>query len=197
VPHCLVWADKGTTSCYHDSVIAAMRMAAERDDLYFNVGKWKREMSIFGVGPRIMGTALWYAIVAGLATWLWPDVCLVRAIPYQVFVAVGVLLLLIGIPMLAVAGRAVHIAHKSDKLATTGFFGVVRNPIYSAWIVFVIPGLVLLTHSWPLFLTPLVAYVAFKATIWREYEYLERQFGDAFRQYTAQVNELFPFPRWK
>ena len=55
----------------------------------------------------------------------------------------------------------------------------------------------LLTHSWPLFLTPLVAYVVFKATIRQENEYLERHFGDAYRTYKAQVNELVPFPRRK
>jgi protein-S-isoprenylcysteine O-methyltransferase Ste14 len=37
-----------------------------------------------------------------------------------------------------------------------------------------------------------VAYVVFKATIRRENEYLEDRFGDAYRQYKSQVNELVP-----
>ncbi len=88
-------------------------------------------------------------------------------------------------------------AYNSDTLATTGIFGIVRNPVYSAWIVFIIPGLVLLSRSWPLMLTPLVAYCVFKARIWRENDYLEKRFGEAHRQYKVQVNELFPFPRRK
>jgi protein-S-isoprenylcysteine O-methyltransferase Ste14 len=173
--------------------------AAERGDcrVQGRLTEQERRMSIFGVGPRIVGTALLYAVAAGLATWSWPEACLIRAIPYPVFVTVGVLLVLIGVPMLAVAGRAVTVAYKLDKLATTGIFGVVRNPIYSAWIVLIIPGLVLLTHSWPLLLTPLVAYIVFKATIRRENEYLEKRFGDAYRRYGTEVCELIPFPRRK
>ena len=90
-----------------------------------------------------------------------------------------------------------RLAYNLDKLATTGIFGIVRNPIYSAWIIFIIPGLVLLSRSWPLFFTPVVAYVIFKARIGRENEYLEQHFGDDYRTYKAQVNELVPFPRRK
>lgn len=156
-----------------------------------------REISRWGVGPSIVVSAGAYAAVAGLATWLWPDICMVTAVAHIAFVVAGIVLLVIGIPMLVVAGRAVTVAYNAHKLATTGIFGLTRNPIYSAWIVFIIPGLVLLTRSWPLMLTPLVAYMVFKARIGRENEYLERQFGDEYRKYRAEVNELVPFPRIK
>ena len=155
-----------------------------------------RELSRWGVGPSIMVSAGAYAAVAGLATRLWPNVCLVTAVPPTVFLVAGIVLLVIGVPMLVVAARAATMAYNSDKLATTGIFGIVRNPIYSAWIVFIIPGLMLLTHSWPLFLTPVVAYVVFKTTIRRENDYLERHFGDDYRRYKVEVNELVPFPRF-
>lgn len=156
-----------------------------------------REMSRWGVGPSILLPMGAYAAVVGLATWLWPDVCLVTAVPRMVFLVAGIVLLVIGVPMLVVAGRALTIAYNSDKLATTGVFGLTRNPIYSAWIVFIIPGLVLMSRSWPLFLTPVMAYLVFKARIGRENEYLEKRFGDDYRAYKAQVNELVPFPRRK
>ena len=154
-----------------------------------------REMSRWGVGPRILLSAGAYAAIAGLATWLWPHVCLVTAIPYVVFLITGIMLLVVGIPMLVVAGKAAMLAYNSDKLATTGIFGLVRNPVYSAWIVFNIPGIVLLTRSWPEFLTPLVAYLVFKAKIGQENEYLAKRFGEAYKRYKAEVNELIPFPR--
>jgi protein-S-isoprenylcysteine O-methyltransferase Ste14 len=113
-----------------------------------------------------------------------------------VFLVAGIVLLGIGIPMLVVAARTATIAYNSDKLATTGIFGLTRNPLYSAWIVFIIPGLVLLSRSWPLFLTPVVAYLIFKARIGRENEYLEKRFGEDFRKYKAEVNELIPVPRF-
>jgi protein-S-isoprenylcysteine O-methyltransferase Ste14 len=156
-----------------------------------------QEMSRWGVGPSIGLPVGAYAAIAGLATWLWPEVCLVTVVPRTAFLVAGMVLLVIGVPMLLVAARALTTAYNSDKLATTGIFGLTRNPIYSAWIVFVIPGLVLMSRSWPLFLTPVVTYIVFKARIRRENEYLERHFGDDYRTYKAQVNELVPFPRRK
>jgi protein-S-isoprenylcysteine O-methyltransferase Ste14 len=138
-----------------------------------------------------------YAIVAGLVTRLWPDICLVTVVPRIVFLVAGVVLLVIGVPILLVAARTAMTAYNADRLATTGIFGIVRNPVYSAWIIFIIPGLVFLSRSWPLFLTPVVAYMVFKARIGRENEYLEKRFGEDYRKYKAQVNELVPFPRRK
>jgi protein-S-isoprenylcysteine O-methyltransferase Ste14 len=81
------------------------------------------------------------------------------------------------------------------NLATTGIFGLVLHPIYSDWIVFLIPGLALLSWSWPILLTPVVAYAFFKLSIRKEDQYLEKHCGQAYRDYKAQVNELFPIPR--
>jgi len=99
--------------------------------------------------------------------------------------------------MLVVAGKAATVAYSSDKLATTGIFGLTRNLICSAWIVFTVPGLVLISRSWPLFFMPVVAYIIFKIRIRRENEYLERRFGDRYRKHKAKVNELLPFLRRK
>jgi protein-S-isoprenylcysteine O-methyltransferase Ste14 len=154
-----------------------------------------REISRWGVGPSIVLSAGAWAAVAGLATWLWPELCMLKTVPFSVCLVAGIVLLIVGIPMLVVAARAATLAYNSDSLATTGIFSLVRNPIYSAWIVFIIPGLVVLSRSWPLLLTPLVAYIVFKIRIRRENNFLERHFGDDYRKYKAQVNELIPFPR--
>ena len=66
--------------------------------------------------------------------------------------------------------------------------------IYSAWTVFILPGIALLSRSWPVLLTPLVAYTVFKLSIRREDEYLQQRFGDAYPEYRARVNELIPVP---
>ncbi len=153
-----------------------------------------REISRWGVGPSIIVAAGAYAILVGLASWAWPEVCSIPAAPYCVLLVLGIVLLGIGVPMVVVAGKAATIAYNSDKLATTGIFGLVRHPIYSAWIVFIIPGLVLLSRSWPLLLTPLVAYIVFKTRIRREDHYLEQMFGEDYRQYRITVNELLPWP---
>ena len=152
-------------------------------------------MSRWGVGPSILMTALSYIVLASTVTNHSPEVCLIRAIPYQVFLVAGTLLLAIGVPLLVVALIALNRNYDRDQLATGGIYGIVRNPIYSAWVVFLIPGLVFLSPSWPLLLTPLVTYIAFKATIAREEAYLEERFGDTYRKYRSEVRELLPFPR--
>jgi protein-S-isoprenylcysteine O-methyltransferase Ste14 len=125
----------------------------------------KKRMPIWGVGPKIMVPTFAYLGVAGIATYLWPAVCLVSAVPYAFLLVPGVVLLAIGLPMLFVAVVSVKVAYKKDELATTGIFGIVRNPIYAAWIVFDIPGLVLLLRSWPMFFAPFLAYGLFKMLV--------------------------------
>ena len=154
-------------------------------------------MTIWGVGPKIMVPTFGYLVVAGIATYFWPAVCLVHAIPYVFFLVPGVVLLAIGLPMLVFAVVSVKAAYKRDELATTGLFGVVRNPIYAAWIVFNIPGLVLLVRSWPMFVAPFLAYGLFKVLVSKEERYLEERFGQAYLDYRSRVNEIIPFPRFR
>jgi protein-S-isoprenylcysteine O-methyltransferase Ste14 len=116
--------------------------------------------------------------------------------PYAVFATVGGILLALGMPMLLTAGITLRPAYNRDELVTSGVFAVVRHPIYSAMIVLNLPGIALLTRSWPLFLMPLVAYTVFKLLIHREDEYLERRFGQAYLDYRARVNEVIPLPRF-
>ena len=86
-------------------------------------------------------------------------------------------------------------AFQRTELVTTGIFGIVRNPIYSAWIIFIIPGLVIYSRSIPALLTPFVAHLAFKFSIHVEEEYLEEKYGQAYREYRSRVNEIIPWPR--
>jgi protein-S-isoprenylcysteine O-methyltransferase Ste14 len=137
-----------------------------------------------------------YGLVAGAATYTWPDACLLRWPPYAVFATAGGILLALGVPMWLTGAISVMRAYNRDQLVTSGVFGLVRNPVYSAMIVLNLPALALLTRSWPLFLMPLVAYAVFKRLIHREDEYLERRFGQAYFDYRARVNEVIPIPRF-
>jgi protein-S-isoprenylcysteine O-methyltransferase Ste14 len=118
-----------------------------------------------------------------------------RFLPGATFAAVAGTLVVLGAAMLVVALRGCARAYNRNQLVASGIFALVRHPIYSAWIVSIVPGLALLSRSWPMLLTPLVAYIAFKRLIHHEDEDLERQFGDAYLNYRARVNELFPIPR--
>jgi len=58
----------------------------------------ENRLSRWGIGPRIIVGAGGYMVLAGIATYLWPDICLLRFIPYWVLRVVGGILLTIGIP---------------------------------------------------------------------------------------------------
>ena len=151
-----------------------------------------RELSRWGVGPQIAISLLLATLLGGAATWLWPEVCVVRASPRYVTIPCGAVLLAVGLSIWLLSVPAVMRAYSDDRLATTGVFGLVRNPVYSSWIVFNLPGIALLCRSWPLLLPSLVGYVLFKRLIHREDEYLQQRFGEAYRTYRSDVPELFP-----
>lgn len=160
--------------------------------------KMQDRLSRWGVGPRIALAALTYAALAGATTRRWPDACRILFVPYSVFVSLGSLVLVIGVAMLVFAARSATKAYNHDQLVLSGVFALVRHPIYSAWIVLILPGLALFSRSWPQMLTPLVACTVFKLSIRREDEYLRQRFGDVYLDYRARVSELIPIPRlWR
>ena len=149
-------------------------------------------MSKWGIGPRITVAMLLAALLAGIATWLWPSVSTVRVLPQYVAIPCGLILLAVGLPLWRFGVPAVMRAYQSDRLVITGVFGMVRNPIYAAWIVFNVPGIALVYRSWLLLLPSLVGYLLFKKYIRHEEAYLEDRFGDAYRTYKAAVPALLP-----
>ena len=153
-------------------------------------------LSRWGVGPRIIGSALLYAAAAVSATYRWPEYCIVPLLRSDVVTAIAVIMLAAGVAMWAVSAVTVMQAYNRDQLVTGRTFALVRHPVYSAAIVLMVPACALLTRSWPLLLTPVVAYTVFKLLIHREDEYLEQRYGQSYRDYRARVNELFPIPRF-
>ena len=154
-------------------------------------------LSFYGVGPKIMIPSLSTTLLAGVATRYWPEICIVHIVPRQVSILGGILLLIIGVAIWLIAGHSVLSAYREDRLVTSGLFGVVRNPIYSAWIVFIFPSIALLCQSWPFLLPSFVGYILFQRLIHRENEYLEKRFGEAYHVYKDEVNALIPFPKKK
>jgi protein-S-isoprenylcysteine O-methyltransferase Ste14 len=155
-----------------------------------------QRMTHFGVGPKIFLPGIAYDIVAGLATHYWPDVFLVRSVSGSILAGAGIVLLILGIPMWAIAVWTIVRAFSRGELVTRGVYGLVRHPIYSAWIVFIFPGIALLCRSWLMLPASLVSYVIFKLLIKREDRYMEEKFGKAYLDYRSRVNEIIPIPRF-
>lgn len=148
--------------------------------------------SIWGVGLKLFSSTGLYAIVSSLLTRFWPGTFVVTSIPYHYFVWAAIVLLGIGIPFLIVSARQLAAKFYTGALITDGLFARSRNPLYAAWILWIIPGLALLSSSSLVFLTPLISYLLFKIMILEEEEYLTNHFGQAYLDYKSRTNPLWP-----
>lgn len=150
-----------------------------------------KPMTMFGIGPRWGLISLAYgALVYVLA----------RVFPVLTFPAglhpglniLGVLLILIGLPYYLLAVRAMTRAFKAGELVTTGVYAICRHPLYGSWIVFLAPGIVLLTHIWLALSVPVVMYLVLRIMAREEEAYLAATFGERYLRYKATVPFVSP-----
>jgi protein-S-isoprenylcysteine O-methyltransferase Ste14 len=118
--------------------------------------------------------------------------------PRPLGIGIGCALLVAGSVMLVSSGKAIVDAFRKGELLTTGVCRLSRNPLYSAWILFIFPGIGFILQWWLLFGASILAYVYFKLTIKKEREYVIKTFGQQYIYYERDVNcfvELLPWPR--
>lgn len=127
-----------------------------------------KRLSRWGVGPKIVVSVVACGLMAWAATNLWPERCSMDWLPRSVSVVPGTILVAFGLPLWVAAAVSVMRAYNCDQLVISGVFRLCRHPLYAAWIVLLLPGIAILTRSWPFLLMPLVAYGVFKALIGRE-----------------------------
>ena len=68
-----------------------------------------------------------------------------------------------------------------------GPFRISRNPMYLQMLLVCIGFAIALWNVWILLLTPLAAWLLLRLAILPEEAYLERKFGDAYRDYARRV----------
>ena len=99
---------------------------------------------------------------------------------------------MIGIPFFIISVFAINRAHNSGKLVTEGIYRCCRHPLYAAWVVFIVPGIVLLADSWIGLTIPLVMYVLLHILVKKEEIYLEERFGEEYVEYKKRVPAVLP-----
>ena len=75
---------------------------------------------------------------------------------------------------------------------TEGVYAYTRNPMYAAFILFLIPALSLLMNDVLIILTSAILYAVFRINIGKEEDFLQRQFGEDYRRYAEKVPRLIP-----
>jgi protein-S-isoprenylcysteine O-methyltransferase Ste14 len=86
-------------------------------------------------------------------------------------------------------------AFPKGRLATSWAYGVCRNPIYSSFIVFVLPALSLLTLTWVYFGVAAFLYAGVRIFIGKEEKQLLQVFGDEYAGYLGRVSRILPFAK--
>ena len=158
-------------------------------------GQVPGRITAFGIGPRLALSMLPYSVLAlGVHIDL-PHFGRMTAKSSPVFLVAGAALIAGGILLWALGERVVIRAFRAGRLQTSGIYALVRHPMYSAALIFVIPGVALLLRSWPILSVAAGAYLAFRFLVRREERYLQDKFGQEFTDYRARVNAVVPLPR--
>jgi protein-S-isoprenylcysteine O-methyltransferase Ste14 len=102
-------------------------------------------------------------------------------------ILIGIGIFAAGIRNFSSAATPVQGTKPTRALVTTGIHGWSRNPIYLG-MVLIYGGIGLVVRSpWVLILTLPLAVTMRYGVVAREETYLERRFGDAYRDYKARV----------
>jgi protein-S-isoprenylcysteine O-methyltransferase Ste14 len=116
-----------------------------------------------------------------------PGTGLVHWLTGGAMILVGLALAAAGIRNFSRAATPVPTVEPTRVLVTNGIHGWTRNPIYLG-LFLVYGGIGIAARSpWTLILTVPLAFTIRYGVVGREEAYLERRFGDAYRDYKARV----------
>ena len=137
------------------------------------------------------------AVVVGvMAHVLWepfrffPEFWIGHAAGWPLIVAAAVLIAWAQRTM-AGAGESSNVYKPNGAIVSTGPFAFTRNPMYLSLTLLYAGIAFLVNTAWPVVLLPAVLMVIHYGVIRREERYLERKFGDVYRQYRARVRRWF------
>jgi len=102
-------------------------------------------------------------------------------------IAAGLALFAAGIGNFSRVGTPVPTNEPTIALATNGIHGRTRNPIYLGMFLIYAGIGVAAASAWILILTVPLAFIIRYGVVAREEAYLERRFGDAYRNYKGRV----------
>lgn len=148
-------------------------------------------MTQWGVGPKFTVISSIYSVLIVLINYIFLP-SLTIPIPRLLSLVLGIILIIIGVPIFIMPGMTIHKYFNEGRLATKGVYAYFRHPIYGSWIVFIVPGVVLMFNSLLGLTVPFFMYVLFKAFIKEEEEYLEDKFGEEYFEYQRKVGSIFP-----
>ncbi len=153
--------------------------------------KTKKQITRWGIGPRFTIVSLIYAIIIFVLEYI-GLLNMPIPIPHILSLVSGIILIVIGLPVFLIPAFTIDKYFKKSELATKGVYGYFRHPIYASWILFIVPGIMLIKGSLLGLTIPVFMYLVFRVMIIDEEEYLEKKFGKEYIEYRKKVNAVFP-----
>ncbi len=150
-------------------------------------------MTVLGIGPLLF-IAGGVPLAGILVLQYMSDVAISFPSPWmQIFLVLGIALCAIGACFWFPSALMVEKAFRHHRLVTSGVFSVSRNPLYAAFICFIIPGVAFILNNLLILAAALLMFLAFKLLIGKEEEYLREEFGEDYLDYEREVAQLIPF----
>ena len=152
----------------------------------------KEKMSRWGVGPTFTFLSVSYGIIMLAISHYFQPAFQIPFVPYWLLQISGIALILIGVPFFIISVKTVMKAYNADALVTQGIFRCCRHPLYSSWVVFIVPGIVLLANTWIGLTAPIFMYFLLCKLVTKEEIYLEDVFGSEYLEYKKEVPCILP-----
>jgi len=151
------------------------------------------KMSRWGVGPIFAVLSTGYGVfILAISRYFYPFFR-IPLLPQWLLSISGLVLILIGVPFLIISIVTVMKAYNADALVTRGIYGCCRHPLYSAWVVFIVPGIVLLVNTWIGLTVPLFMYILLCKLAVKEEVYLDRIIGSEYVDYKMETPCILPY----
>lgn len=160
----------------------------------------KEHLPIIGVGPIIVIPQMLLTVLGVVLSELNFFYFGKMSILKMPFFILGIMAILLGIYLWCSANFKMKVEHyiTENKLATSGIYRIVRNPIYSAFFM-VCTGVILIGNNLILLFIPLVCWIYMTIFLKQtEEKWLFHLHGQEYIDYCKRVNRCIPwFPRQK
>jgi protein-S-isoprenylcysteine O-methyltransferase Ste14 len=161
-----------------------------------NLIKNQKGMNIVGQGGKIIIFMLPSLI---LSVWAQKHLLRIAMLPesFDLLRTLGYILIVPGIILWGSAVIQLTTGFSKGYLLKTGAYGIVRNPIYSSAVFFILPAISLMTLTWIYLVPAFFLYIGVQIFISKEEQQLLAVFGSEYRNYLATVDRLVPFRKPK
>lgn len=157
----------------------------------------KSHLPMYGVGPIYVGAIIGLTVL-GIILSIWKKIPVIR------YKGISIVLLIFGVGLViygiylwyaAVIRDKIDDGIVNNRLVTTGVYGQVRNPIYSAFLI-VCTGVLLIYGNILLLFLPFL-YWGFLTVLMRntEEKWLMELYGEEYKEYCRNVNRCIPWNR--